>query len=290
MREGGLFQRPPIVNRDRCRVLETLKAIRYRYVRNSTGMDEILPGLFLGNLRDSKDAQQLEEKRIEFVVSAHRSLEKFPETHSTERPKCKVLRVAINDNPAENIEQYFSTVCAFIHAARLQEKNVLVHCLMGVSRSAAFVAAYLLSATHLNYEEVFSFLSSRRPMVNPNFGFRMQLYKYCAGPRRNKERERLTRLSDRSLDLFYADCHFISPQIVPPVTAHLRRRRSKSENDLQVPQGSSQGVLVFSIPNLSQLHIDHFPSITIPFDCKITQKRSPAAVLLTSRYTKPPKQ
>uniref|UniRef100_A0A1I7ZBT9 Dual specificity protein phosphatase 14 n=1 Tax=Steinernema glaseri TaxID=37863 RepID=A0A1I7ZBT9_9BILA len=186
MRGGGLCQRPPAVNRDRSRVLETLKAIRCKYVRNSSGMNEILPGLYLGNLKDSKDEEQLEEKKIGFIVSAHRSLDKNAENKAAKKLKCTVMRIAINDNPGEDIEQYFSTVCAFIHAARLQEGNVLVHCLMGVSRSAAFVAAYLLCATHLNYEDVFAFISAKRPMVNPNFGFRMQLYKYCTSARRNK--------------------------------------------------------------------------------------------------------
>lgn len=55
---------------------------------------------------------------------------------------------------------------------------VLVHCLAGVSRSASIVVAYLLTVTNLNYSLALTYLTSRRPCANPNFGFRMQLYRF----------------------------------------------------------------------------------------------------------------
>lgn len=42
------------------------------------GMDQILPGLFIGSLRDAQETEQLKKKNIKFVVSLlnfHRELE-----------------------------------------------------------------------------------------------------------------------------------------------------------------------------------------------------------------------
>ncbi|TKR68160.1 hypothetical protein L596_024180 [Steinernema carpocapsae] len=285
----GLCQRPPIVSRDRCQVVEKLKALRRKYATTSNGMDEILPGLFLGNLKDSKDVQQLEEKNVEFIVSAHRNLEKLPDSDPERRAKFRILRIEINDNPGENVDQYFSTVSSFVHAARLEGKGVLVHCLMGVSRSAAFVAAYLLSTTHLEYDNVLAFINSKRPMVNPNFGFRMQLYKFCKSSRRDSERERLTQNSSRSIDQFYADCHSIDPRIVSPFRSNLNKQKSKSENDLRrIALLSKESILNKSTPNLSQLRSEHFPNLRIPFALKSPQRNPSKPALPNFRFTPRP--
>uniref|UniRef100_A0A0K0DLM5 TYR_PHOSPHATASE_2 domain-containing protein n=1 Tax=Angiostrongylus cantonensis TaxID=6313 RepID=A0A0K0DLM5_ANGCA len=56
-----------------------------------------------------------------------------------------------------------------------RESAVLVHCLAGVSRSATVVAAYLITACDLSFSSALKFIAKKRPVVNPNFGFRMQL-------------------------------------------------------------------------------------------------------------------
>lgn len=59
--------------------------------------------------------------------------------------------------------------------------NVLIHCLVGVSRSICFAAAYLLSCTKLSYPAAIAYIESKRSIAKPNFGFRMQLYKFSQG-------------------------------------------------------------------------------------------------------------
>uniref|UniRef100_A0A183D962 Dual specificity protein phosphatase 22 n=1 Tax=Gongylonema pulchrum TaxID=637853 RepID=A0A183D962_9BILA len=54
----------------------------------------------------------------------------------------------------------------------------LVHCLAGVSRSVCVVAAYLIVTCELTYAAAMSYITSKRPCANPNFGFRMQLAEY----------------------------------------------------------------------------------------------------------------
>jgi len=49
---------------------------------------------------------------------------------------------------------------------------VLVHCHMGVSRSATVVIAYLMKYFHMTHREAYNFVKKKRSVINPNEGFR----------------------------------------------------------------------------------------------------------------------
>nr|GAT54520.1 dual specificity phosphatase [Mycena chlorophos] len=95
----------------------------------------------------------------------------------------KRLVIPVLDLAEEELFPHFMQTNAFIDEGRANG-GVLVHCQMGISRSATVVAAYLL-ANHAVLETptptpaaAISFLVSKRPMVAPNWGFREQLTLY----------------------------------------------------------------------------------------------------------------
>jgi len=47
-----------------------------------------------------------------------------------------------------------------------------VHCAAGVSRSASIVIAYLMKINHWTFENAYSFVKSKRKIIDPNFGFK----------------------------------------------------------------------------------------------------------------------
>uniref|UniRef100_A0A914C2F4 Tyrosine specific protein phosphatases domain-containing protein n=1 Tax=Acrobeloides nanus TaxID=290746 RepID=A0A914C2F4_9BILA len=100
-------------------------------------MDEVLPHLYVGSLRDAMSREQLEAYRIEAVVSVY----DFGRDELG-IPDLKRMRLKLADSSAENVRDHFSAVNSFIHYARMKEQNVLVHCLAGASRSVCFVVAY----------------------------------------------------------------------------------------------------------------------------------------------------
>ncbi|GAW00049.1 dual specificity [Lentinula edodes] len=53
--------------------------------------------------------------------------------------------------------------------------KVLVHCVMGVSRSATVLSAYLMQSRKLNPSQALELIRTRRPCVQPNYGFLKQL-------------------------------------------------------------------------------------------------------------------
>ncbi|XP_060652668.1 uncharacterized protein LOC132788978 isoform X1 [Drosophila nasuta] len=150
------------------------------------GMSNVLPGLYVGNYRDSKDHQQLDKFKISHIIAIHDSPRRLlPDKH--------YLCVMASDTPDQNLSQYFSVCNDFIHAARLREGNVLIHCLAGMSRSVTVAVAYIMTATHLNWKEALKVVRAGRAVANPNAGFQTQLqefeqYKLSEERRRLRER------------------------------------------------------------------------------------------------------
>jgi atypical dual specificity phosphatase len=56
---------------------------------------QVLPGLYVGNYRDSKDASQLERFEITHIVAIHDAARKL---HTVSRHECAVFRRERRDN------------------------------------------------------------------------------------------------------------------------------------------------------------------------------------------------
>ncbi|KAM6458268.1 dual specificity protein phosphatase 15 [Liasis olivaceus] len=150
------------------------------------GMNKILPGLFLGNIIDAKDLDQLSRNNITHIVSIHESPQPFI-------PGITYLRIVLPDTPEANIKKHFKECIRFIHACRLQGGNCLVHCLAGISRSTTIVLAYLMAVTQLGWHEALEAVKAVRPVANPNLGFRQQLEDFGRSRSVQKIRRRLER-------------------------------------------------------------------------------------------------
>ncbi|XP_076668322.1 dual specificity protein phosphatase 22 isoform X3 [Andrena cerasifolii] len=147
------------------------------------GMNKVLPGLYIGNYRDSKDANQLQQFEITHILAIHDTARQL---HSDKHYLC----ILASDSPDQNLSQYFSLCNDFIHAARLRGGNVLIHCLAGMSRSVTVAVAYIMSTTNLSWKEALKVVRVGRSIANPNVGFQQQL-KDFESSRLHEERRRL---------------------------------------------------------------------------------------------------
>ncbi|XP_018564559.1 dual specificity protein phosphatase 22-like [Anoplophora glabripennis] len=160
------------------------------------GMNKVLPGLYVGNYRDSKDSSQLAKYNITHILAIHDTARRV---HSDKHYLC----VMASDTPDQNLTQYFSLCNDFIHAARLRDGNVLIHCLAGMSRSVTVAVAYIMSVTTLTWKEALKVVRAGRAVANPNLGFQKQLEEFeCT--RLLEERRRLKERYP-SLALVYKD-------------------------------------------------------------------------------------
>ena len=130
--------------------------------------DEILPGLWLGNIVASDDGGFLVKNRINTVFNCTKNIP----FHEAVRNR---YRVPVDDNLQEeeirNMELWsFETV----YKLRLEHKKgpVLVHCHAGMQRSAAVVAMYLIATKRMKTEEAIQYIKERRPIAfSPSANF-----------------------------------------------------------------------------------------------------------------------
>lgn len=134
-------------------------------------MSQILPQLYVGNYRDSKDPAQLSKYEISHILAIHDTPRRF-------FPDKNYLCIMANDSPDQNLVQYFTITNDFIHAARLREGNVLIHCLAGMSRSITVCIAYIMSVTQLSWRDGLKVVRAGRAIANPNLGFQAQLQEF----------------------------------------------------------------------------------------------------------------
>ncbi len=86
------------------------------------------------------------------------------------------LFLPVRDGVLEDIAATFPALFDFMAEALSQRRSrVLLHCEVGISRSATLATAWLMKSEGLGFLEAFRELRARRPRVLPNIGFATQL-------------------------------------------------------------------------------------------------------------------
>lgn len=135
------------------------------------GMNKVVDGLYLGNIRDAENKESLSKNGITHILSVYNNAKPVFEDK-------KYLCIHAADASSQNLSQHFKECIGFIHECRLNGGACLVHCLAGVSRSTTMVVAYLMTVTHYGWEECLSAVKAVRSFVGPNYGFQQQLQEY----------------------------------------------------------------------------------------------------------------
>lgn len=168
----------------------------------------ILPFLYLGNLNHASNALMLRALGITHVVSMGESAlvppksSSFPlslssqslaatKTRSTasaanslwqehKAGRVQVLDMKnVADDGIDSIRPHIDRAVSFIEQARLSGGKVLVHCRVGVSRSATIVIAYVMKHLKLDLASAYLMVRSRRLniLIQPNLLFMWSLRK-----------------------------------------------------------------------------------------------------------------
>jgi Predicted protein-tyrosine phosphatase len=139
----------------------------------SANSNEKLPSkgvIFIGDSYDALDVQNLKRTHITGIINCAAEL-----PNSRNNYKSSYLKIDLFDVPYQDILSSLSYVYEFIEE-NLLTGNVLVHCVMGISRSVSLVIGYLmLKFPRLSYNEIYDYIKTYRKGINPNTGFRTQL-------------------------------------------------------------------------------------------------------------------
>ena len=134
-------------------------------------VEKIEEHLYLGDYSAAIDLKILKSLNIKFILSV------FNETIENKVDSITYMRVDINNYYLSDLITCFEETNQFIAKAQSFNQNVLVHCHMGHSRSAAVVIAYLMNKYKITYSSSRNILSKSRA-IDHNFGFVDQLKLY----------------------------------------------------------------------------------------------------------------
>ena len=129
----------------------------------------ILPFIYLGSYRNACDKKEINNLNISYVLNcAVECYDHFPKN-------IKYCHIKLNDLPYFNILPFLNTATDFIEEARKNNKNILVHCQLGISRSTSCVIAYMIKYMNYNCFDALEFIKKKRKLAMPNNGFIEQL-------------------------------------------------------------------------------------------------------------------
>ncbi|NXD65585.1 DS13B phosphatase, partial [Eolophus roseicapillus] len=157
--------------------LEELQCLLWKRTPPTGHVDEVWPNLYLGDLYIARDKEQLSRMGISHVVNAvagRSHIDTGPEFYK-DLP-VDYYGVEAEDNLNFDLSIYFYPVAQHIKAALNSPRGkVLVHCGMGISRSAALVLAFLMICEGMSLADAIQAVRSHRGIC-PNSGFLQQLW------------------------------------------------------------------------------------------------------------------
>jgi hypothetical protein len=136
--------------------------------------DEIIPRLWLGNVRSSVDEQFIHREKIDVVFNCTKDL---PFSYSIPVK----YRVPVDDNLQEeeirNMELWSAEITQKLLKEYNQGKTILVHCYAGMQRSAACVAFFLIARNRQHAHDAMNYIQGRRPIAfTPRANFERSIH------------------------------------------------------------------------------------------------------------------
>ncbi|XP_076020853.1 dual specificity protein phosphatase 26-like [Genypterus blacodes] len=136
--------------------------------------DEVWPRLYIGDQHGAENRADLSLHRITHILNAAQSKTRGPNIY--EGMNITYMGIEARDSYDFDMSVNFQKAADFIHRALSGGGKVLVHCFVGVSRSATLVLAYLMLKQNLTLVEAICAVKDNRGVM-PNRGFLRQLIK-----------------------------------------------------------------------------------------------------------------
>ncbi|XP_042910661.1 uncharacterized protein [Parasteatoda tepidariorum] len=133
---------------------------------------EIFKYLYLGSEWNASNLEELVVNGIGHILNVTREIDNFfPGMFDYQN-------IRVYDDESTEILHYWDKTYRYIQRAKNEGSKVLVHCKMGISRSASVVIAYVMKAYDWDLQRALDFVKTKRGCIKPNSGFLKQLEIY----------------------------------------------------------------------------------------------------------------
>jgi hypothetical protein len=124
--------------------------IIYDFFYTDISVNEVIPGLWLGNYKAALNIDFLKQNKIDLIINC------TPNIPFIIRKNIETYRIPVNDSLLERdfilMEKYFKIVIPMLlRKYTIENKKILIHCHMGKQRSAILTAALLKVLIDNNY-------------------------------------------------------------------------------------------------------------------------------------------
>ncbi|CAJ1058523.1 protein phosphatase Slingshot homolog 3 isoform X1 [Xyrichtys novacula] len=133
---------------------------------------KIFDYLYLGSEWNAANFEELQKNNVGYILNVTREIDNFfPESFT-------YMNIRVYDVESTDLLAHWPDTYNFINSARKSGQAVLVHCKMGVSRSASTVIAYAMKQERWPLDVALNYVKDRRSVIKPNEGFMKQLQTY----------------------------------------------------------------------------------------------------------------
>ena len=136
--------------------------------------NEILSGLWLGNILDSRNKEFI--NLMDIVINCSKDIPFISE-------ETKNIRIPVDDNlkamEIVNMYKFLPKITEYIHSSLNKNKIILVHCHAGKQRSASVIVSYLIRYLNISLDKAISLVKTKRNIIfKPCINFRGALIKF----------------------------------------------------------------------------------------------------------------
>lgn len=142
-----------------------------------THVNEVWPNVYIGDEDTAKDRYKLKTLGFTHILNAAEGTWNNVDTGAGYYKDMDVTYYGLvaEDTTTFDLSQYFYSAASFIEKTLNNPQNkLLVHCVMGRSRSATLFLAYLMICEKMTVVDAIEHVKTRRRII-PNWGFLKQL-------------------------------------------------------------------------------------------------------------------
>ena len=122
----------------------------------------IIDNIYLSSCLGASNSYLLSRYNIKYIINLATTVPNF-------FSNMEYLKIDIKDDGQKKFtKQTLDKAYDFIEYSQLQNKNILIHCFMGRSRSVTVIIYYLMKKFSLNYDQAIDIIKNQRNYVNPS--------------------------------------------------------------------------------------------------------------------------